>query len=585
MKPILIALLLGATLVAQAPQRLEGFASLIHSPTANSRPAKPADFRGPATGHMTPAWWTTGPHQRLKWRTASVPEKRPTVFAFIGSTSVPPAEFSVGPKARLFLNGKPAITFDTGQTRDRVWKQGDIELRYEARRAEWPYGAAHRQFFLNGDSGIYYLSVPASAVTAGEAATLEVELLPFPAWPNGWFMVKERTDTLSEMQSLTEQVHQLQRDVTRLQELTHVLATNQYSSLLDDRDMQHSVIYTNGWRHLHPADLIRLQNGDLLVTAREATEHIARDGDVIMLRSKDGGKTWGEKQVIANINDLDEREGCGIQLKNGTIVVAIYYNGLYGDDGEYGWNWSGQVRFGQGKRRLGTYIITSRDNGHTWSPPNYIDTKGMPFTDIEGPADAPIEMPDGSILMPVMAYNVRGDVANQAAVLLKSTDQAKTWSYLSTMAEDPGGKLGGFQEPGIVRTRTGRIVAAIRNQGQENAIWTTHSDDDGKTWTPVKQSPMIGHPADLIQLADGRLLCTYGSRSGRHADPGGIRATFSEDNGETWRIDKEVRIRKDFLNFDIGYPESMQLPDGRILTVYYFNLFGRFFLGQTVWKP
>jgi len=266
-------------------------------------------------------------------------------------------------------------------------------------------------------------------------------------------------------------------------------------------------------------------------------------------------------------------------------VVAVFYNGLYREDGEYAWDWSAKVKFGQGKQHLGTYIITSRDNGHTWSAPNHISTKGMPFTDLEGPADAPIEMPDGSILLPVMAYNVRGDVSNQAAVLLKSTDQAKTWSYLSTMAEDPGGKLGSFQEPGIVRTRTGRIVAAIRNQGPENAIWTTHSDDDGKTWTPVKQSPMIGHPADLIQLADGRLLCTYGLRSGRHAEPGGIRATFSEDNGETWLIDKEVQIRNDFLNMDIGYPESMQMPDGRILTVYYFNLFGRFFLGQTVWKP
>jgi len=535
---------------------------------------------------MTPPWWTTGPHERLKWRTAPVPAKLPTVFAFIGSTSVPPAELSAGPKARLFFNGNPVITFDTGQTRDRVWKQGEIELRYEARRSEWPYAAAHRQFFLNGDSGIYRLSVPASAVTAGEAAMIEVELLPFPAWPNGWFMVKQRTDALSDsQQSLTEQVVQLQQDVTRLQELTHVLATNQYSALLGTANRQHSVIYTNGWRHLHPADLIRLQNGDLLVTAREATEHIARDGDVIMLRSKDGGKTWGEKQVIANVKNLDEREGCGIQLKNGTIVVAVFYNGLYREDGEYAWDWSAKVKFGQGKQHLGTYIITSRDNGHTWSAPNHVSTKGMPFTDLEGPADAPIEMPDGSILLPVMAYNVRGDVSNQAAVLLKSTDQAKTWSYLSTMAEDPGGKLGSFQEPGIVRTRTGRIVAAIRNQGPENAIWTTHSDDDGKTWTPVKQSPMIGHPADLIQLADGRLLCTYGLRSGRHAEPGGIRATFSEDNGETWLIDKEVQIRNDFLNMDIGYPESMQMPDGRILTVYYFNLFGRFFLGQTVWKP
>ena len=41
-----------------------------------------------------------------------------------------------------------------------------------------------------------------------------------------------------------------------------------------------------------------------------------------------------------------------------------------------------------------------------------------------------------------------------------------------------------FQEPGIVRTRTGRIVAAIRNQGEDNAIWTTWSDNDGKTWMP-----------------------------------------------------------------------------------------------------
>ena len=91
------------------------------------------------------------------------------------------------------------------------------------------------------------------------------------------------------------------------------------------------------------------------------------------------------------------------------------------------------------------------------------------------------------------------------------------------MAEDPGGKLGHFQEPGIVRTKTGRIVAAIRNQGQDNAIWTTCSDDDGKTWTPVKQSPMIGHPADLIQLADGRLLCTYGQSRGATATRGHSR--------------------------------------------------------------
>lgn len=571
---------------AQSPQ-VEGFASILEAPAANGRPgAAPLDFRGPARGHMTKPWWTTGPGGRLKWKTAPAPAKRETVFAFIGASSVPPAELSRAPGARLYVNGVSAVEFETGQTRDRVWRNGDFELRYEARRSEWPWSVSQRQFYLNGDSGVYRLRVPASAVTAGQPAILEVELLPFPQWPNGWFMVKERTDALAESpQSLAEQVRQLQRDVTRLGELTQVLAANQYNSMLESREMRHSIIYTDGWKHLHPADLIRLKNGDLLVTAREATEHIARDGDVIMLRSRDEGKTWGEKQVIGAIPNLDEREGCGIQLRDGTILVAVYYNGLYREDGEYEWEWAKKVRFGQGRQHLGTYIITSRDNGHTWSKPDFISAAGMPFTDMEGPADAPIEMPDGSVLMPVMGYNVRGDIHNEAAVILRSTDQGKSWSYLSTMAEDPGGKLGHFQEPAIVRTRSGRIVAAIRNQGPAQAIWTTWSDDDGRTWQPVRQSPMTGHPADLTQLAGGRLLCTYGLRSGVHSDPGGIRASFSDDNGETWKIDGEVRIRKDFLNMDIGYPESMQLADGRVLTVYYFNLFGRYFLGQTIWKP
>jgi sialidase-1 len=576
-----------ATCLQAQPQLVEGFASIVNDPGQSTRPgATPFDFRGPSVGHMTQPWWTTGDNGRLKWKTAAAPDKRVTLFAFTAASSVVPAELSRGPRARLYFNGAVAVEFELGQPRDRVWTQGDFQLRYESRRSEWPWSAAHRQFSLNGDSGIYRLQVPPSRITAGEASTLEIELLPFPAWPNGWFMVKHRTDTLAENEkSLTEQVRQLQRDVTRLGELTQVLAANQYNSLIGSHQMEHSIIHTNGWRHLHPADLIRLQNGDLLVTAREATEHISRDGDVIMLRSRDQGKTWGDKQVISAVKDLDEREGCGIQLKDGTILVAVYYNALYRDNGDYQWDWATKVKFGAGKQHLGTFVIESRDGGRTWSKPNPISTKGMPFTDIEGPADAPIELPDGSILMPVMGYNVRGDIRNEAAVMLKSIDKGKTWTYLSTMAEDPGGKLGHFQEPGIVRTRSGRIVAAIRNQGQDNAIWTTWSDDDGRTWTPVKQSSMVGHPADLIQLADGRLLCTYGQRSARHNDPGGIRATFSSDNGETWQADKEVVIRQDLLNMDIGYPESMQLADGKILTVYYFNLFGRFFMGQTTWKP
>ena len=209
----------------------------------------------------------------------------------------------------------------------------------------------------------------------------------------------------------------------------------------------------------------------------------------------------------------------------------------------------------------------------------------MPYTDLEGPTDAPVEMPDGSILMAITGYNPVADPGNYSAILLRSADKGASWKYVSTMATDPGAKLGGFSEPGLVRTKAGRLVVGLRNQSPDHPIYATYSDDGGKTWVPARKTGMHGHPVDLIQLSDGRVMATYGIRPRLHTEPGGIRACFSRDNGETWDIQNEVQLRNDFLNLDIGYPESIEMPDGQILTVYYYNLFQRFFLGGTWWKP
>lgn len=495
---------------------------------------------------------------------------------------------SVGPAVKLSVNGKYALTFNLGRTHNFSWKEGDYELKYISKRVEFPYTSSHRQFGIDGNSGIYELIVPASAVEAGKSSTLQIEILPFLRWNNGWFMVKEYRDVLqpASLSGLQSQVDALRRDVGMLNEQTHILATQLYSKMLGTDKFEHRIIYTNGYKHLHPADMIKLKNGDILLMAREATEHYANDGDIIMLRSKDGGKTWGERRLISSIKDLDEREGCGIQLKDGTIVVGIFYNDLYKPDGTY--NWDGKVKLPSLNRaRLGAHFITSADNGKTWSQAKFIDVKGMPFTGIEGPTDAPIEMPDGSLQMAVIGYGLNGDSKNIGAVMLRSADKGNTWKYLSTMASDPEGKMKGFMEPGIVRTKSGRIVAGLRNHAAENAIYITYSDDDGKTWVPVFKTDMIGHPADLIQLADGRVMASYGIREGvgRHTEPGGIRACFSNDNGKTWDISTEVQLRSDFINWDEGYPESLEMPDGKVLTVYYFNLFGRYFLGSTTWQP
>lgn len=570
---------------AQNKQWVEGYDTVVFHYNVN-RNAASRDFRGMARGLMTAGWWAQGQMKNniLSWKTAPVPQKGPTTFAFIGATSVLPSEILRGPQVKLTVNGNYALTFTLGLNKDRTWKEGDYELKYISKRVEYPYFGSHRALELNGNSGIFQLSVPASVVEPGQPVLLQVAIQPFERWENGWFMVKDRKDVLKQtMEILENEIEALRQDMARVNQQTHILATQVYKNLFSTADFQHEVIYTNGYRHLHPADIIKLQNGELLLMTREATDHYAPDGDVIMLRSKDGGKTWGDKQVIAQMKDADEREGCGIQLRDGTIVMGIFYNKNYTEDGSY--NFDGKMKREPGKRYLGSYIITSKDNGHTWSEPMDVYSKDMPFSNVEGPTDAPIEMPDGSILMGLIGYAPFGDTKNHAAVMIRSVDKGKTWSYLSTIASDPGGILGGFVEPGIVRTKTGRIISGLRNAGPDQAVWVTYSDDNGKTWVPVRKTEMVGHPVDLIQLTDGRIMATYGIRTGPHDKPGGIRACFSKDNGETWDIKTEVQIRNDFINWDTGYPESLQMPDGSILTVYYYNLFGKYFIGGTFWKP
>jgi sialidase-1 len=574
---------------AQEKQSVEGFSKVdFHYDANRSRPQ--LDFRGSSKGYMTAGWWAKEQMKNniLSWKTGVVPEKKQTSFFFIGSSSVLPAELVVGPAVKLTLNGKYAVTFNLGRTHNFSWTVGECELKYTAKRNEFPYTGSHRQFGIDGNSGVYELIVPSSMVEAGVANTIQVEILPFARWSNGWFMVKDYKDVLKPATTadLQSQIEGMRMDINVLSEQTNILATQLYSKMLGKDKYENNIVYTNGYRHLHPADIIKLKNGDILLMFREATEHYAPDGDVIMVRSKDNGKTWGDRTVVSAIPDLDEREGCGLQLQDGTIVVGIFYNDLYLPSGVY--NWEGKKLPDRPNRsRLGAHFVTSSDNGKTWSEASFFDVKGMPFTGIEGPTDAPIEMPDGSIIMAVIGYGLNGDSKNVGSVMVRSTDKGKSWKYVSTIASDPGGLKKGFMEPGIVRTKSGRLIVGLRNHADENAIYVTYSDDNGKTWVPVFKTPMIGHPTDLIQLKDGRIVATYGIRegNGRHTEPGGIRACMSSDNGQTWDIDHEVILRDDFINWDIGYPESLEMEDGRVMTVYYFNLFGKYFIGSTFWKP
>jgi hypothetical protein len=108
------------------------------------------------------------------------------------------------------------------------------------------------------------------------------------------------------------------------------------------------------------------------------------------------------------------------------------------------------------------------------------------------------------------------------------------------------------------------VLAALRSEkGGHLAI--AESTDQGKTWsTPVQVTKDSEHPGDLIQLRDGRILLTYGERN----VPRGARAILSRD-GRKWDNSKPIVLADDAPVTDCGYPSSVEVGAGKIVTLYY----------------
>ena len=85
----------------------------------------------------------------------------------------------------------------------------------------------------------------------------------------------------------------------------------------------------------------------------------------------------------------------------------------------------------------------------------------------------------------------------------------------------------------------------------------------------------------MTKLQDGRLCLVYGFRD----EPYGIRARISTDDGITWG--DELVLRDDGGSHDIGYPRTVQRPDGVMVSAYYYNdkADGERYIAATLWSP
>ena len=218
-------------------------------------------------------------------------------------------------------------------------------------------------------------------------------------------------------------------------------------------------------------------------------------------------------------------------------------------------------------------FYVSMDKGKSWQGPYRLPDFGQKH----GTAARTDYLVNGKHDLTAFITVAKSNGREGRVMAVRTRDGAKTWTMEGWVTPEPEGNDYAIM-PSSVRLKNGSIVTAVRYR---KYIEIYRSDDDARTWRSLGQAvnTLAGNPPSMIQLRDGRLVLTYGHR----AEPYGIRAKVSADEGRTWG--EEIILRQDGGTWDLGYPRTVQRPDGRLVTVYYYNTAAQSerFIGYTIW--
>ncbi|MBN1285938.1 MAG: exo-alpha-sialidase [Anaerolineae bacterium] len=353
--------------------------------------------------------------------------------------------------------------------------------------------------------------------------------------------------------------------------------------------MEHVIIYRNDRSYSAFPDLVLLDDARIKVVFREADlgkdllgrgyDHLDKSSRIASLVSADGGRTWTGHRVLYNSDDCGEQDPSIARLRDGRLLINFFrWRVVPPEQKDRLFYPALQLKNGYWADFEGPFVIASSDGGATWdTEPLAVDPAPLPRA---GCSDAVLELEDGTLLLP--AYGGDPGSTFSRAYVIRSRDGGCTWGAPAIIARHPEERLS-FEEPALCNLGGGRLLAVMRSGvyrvGYEY-LYRAFSDDAGLTWHSLEQTPMWGHPAHLLRLSDGRILCTYGYRR----EPFGVRACLSADAGRTWDIAHEIVLRSDGADRDLGYPSSVQLPGGDIFTAYYFNQGDTRYIVGTRWR-
>jgi sialidase-1 len=314
---------------------------------------------------------------------------------------------------------------------------------------------------------------------------------------------------------------------------------------------------SKGYNTFRIPAIIATGKGTLLAFAegRKNSSSDSGDIDLVMKRSEDNGRTWSDLVVIRD----DGMNVCGnpapVQdMVTGKIFLLSTWN--LGSDSEP------EIIKCTGKDTRRVFVMTSSDDGKTWSEP--FEITGSVKQDnwtwyATGPCHG-IQVRNGEfrnrIIIP--CDHIEAVTQKYFSHIIYSDDNGITWKQGGTTPQDQ------VNECSVAELPDGKLMLNMRNYDRtQKTRKISLSDDGGLTWSDIFPDPVLVEPicqASLLPLNEKRLLFFLNPADSDSRQKMTLRV--SEDGGKTWK--------KSYILYSgpAAYSDMTIMKNGRIGCLY-----------------
>ncbi len=292
----------------------------------------------------------------------------------------------------------------------------------------------------------------------------------------------------------------------------------------------------------------------LCAILRTGGGHLGIGGALSRCRADLLGEIWSAPQVAIDGPADDRNPAVGVE-SGGRLILAYHEQASYRPDGQYD----------PDLNRARCLFCVSSDGGVSWSSPQPLGVEGLETC---SPYGRILAISNGDWLMNVYGpYSERIDMPENRralegdyAYLVRSADGGRSWG-------EPSLIMAQHNETSLLELPGGRLVAVGRSSSAMQRLDYSFSHDRGRTWSsPLRLTGFMQHPADLVLLNNGWIVCFYGDRSSEEKV---IRGIISRDRGRTWDYSYGI-IASRPVRGDFGYPSAVLNPNGNIALMYYW---------------